>query len=111
MKYAEYITSPKWAATRAIAIAAAGYKCRVCLRRNELEVHHKTYERMGNEHPEDLLVACVRCHNDIHWVLRIVRPGERAVRQGTPVTEAVFNSEVDRAGRSPGGSILRGETT
>jgi hypothetical protein len=27
-----------------------------------LEVHHRTYERLGRERPEDLLVLCEKCH-------------------------------------------------
>ena len=43
----------------------AGDKCERCktpkgLRR--LEVHHRTYERFGNERLEDLEVVCVLCH-------------------------------------------------
>jgi len=28
----------------------------------ELEVHHKTYDRAGDEDPEDLIIVCKRCH-------------------------------------------------
>lgn len=99
MNYADYIVSPEWAAVRINSIVAAGNKCRLCPRRYELQGHHKTYDRSGAELPDDLLVVCVRCHNDIHWAFRIIRPGERAVRQGTPITEDVFNLEVDRVER------------
>jgi 5-methylcytosine-specific restriction endonuclease McrA len=32
----------------------------------DLNVHHKTYENLGNEKPEDLEVLCVRCHSERH---------------------------------------------
>lgn len=31
-----------------------------------LEVHHLTYERLGCEAPDDLLVLCGRCHATFH---------------------------------------------
>jgi hypothetical protein len=31
-----------------------------------LEVHHKTYERLGDERDEDLEVLCARCHEQHH---------------------------------------------
>jgi hypothetical protein len=31
-----------------------------------LEVHHLTYERLGWEQPDDLLVLCERCHAVLH---------------------------------------------
>lgn len=30
-----------------------------------LEVHHRTYERLGNERPEDLVALCWCCHDEI----------------------------------------------
>ena len=31
-----------------------------------LEVHHLTYERVGHEHPDDLIVLCPACHAAAH---------------------------------------------
>lgn len=30
------------------------------------QVHHLTYARMGNEHPEDLVALCPKCHTKRH---------------------------------------------
>ena len=65
MDYYEYLKSPKWKQIRDAAIARAGYRCQVCNRPNGqviLDVHHRTYERLGNENPDDLTVLCRDCH-------------------------------------------------
>ncbi len=59
MTYAEYLQTPHWKETRAAAIARARGRCAVCGRGDRpLEVHHRTYERLGEELPEDLVVLC-----------------------------------------------------
>jgi len=70
MDYLEYLNSWEWKIKRESAIRRAKGKCRLCSRKNELNVHHLTYERFGHERDEDLLVVCTRCHNDIHFVER-----------------------------------------
>ncbi len=63
MSYAEYLASPHWLETRAAAIARAGGRCALCPREGvPLEVHHRSYERLGEELPEDLTVLCGLCH-------------------------------------------------
>lgn len=37
----------------------------------ELDVHHRTYERLGQEQEYDLTVLCHRCHSLFHSVGRI----------------------------------------
>lgn len=63
--YYEYIKSPAWKAKAAAAKKRAGYRCQVCNRHKKevrLEAHHRTYERLGNERPEDITVLCRDCH-------------------------------------------------
>jgi 5-methylcytosine-specific restriction endonuclease McrA len=62
MTYAEYLETPHWRETRAAALARAGGRCQVCNSRESLEVHHNTYENLGQEEPEDLCVLCDECH-------------------------------------------------
>ena len=62
--YDEYLKSEVWQIRRAMALERAGYKCHVCGERENLNVHHKTYEHLGNELPEELVVLC-RAH---HWI-------------------------------------------
>ena len=63
--YYEYINSPEWRRRANAAKALAGYRCRVCNRHADevvLNAHHRTYERLGNEDPDDITVLCRNCH-------------------------------------------------
>lgn len=51
-----------WQQRKAAALERAEYACQVCNSRNSLQVHHRTYERYGNERPADLTVLCAFCH-------------------------------------------------
>jgi hypothetical protein len=44
-----------------------GHRCQVCNRGlGTLDVHHRTYERRGQELDEDLTVLCRACHGIFH---------------------------------------------
>jgi len=58
-----YLRSPHWRRTSAAARRRAGYRCEQCHRRTRLDVHHRTYERLGHERPEDLRALCRTCHD------------------------------------------------
>lgn len=63
MTYAEYLQTDQWRATRDAAIARAGGQCALCDRTGlSLVVHHRSYERLGEELPEDLAVLHEECH-------------------------------------------------
>jgi len=49
-------------------------KCYACQKGVELQLHHKTYRRMGNEWLNDFCLLCAQCHKDTHKVERD-RPG------------------------------------
>jgi len=62
-QYTAYLASPRWAATRAAAIAHAGH-CERCGRRwLRYEVHHRHYRTLGHEDWSDLQVLCTTCHD------------------------------------------------
>lgn len=63
-EYESYLSSPAWRATRAAALARAGWVCSSpgCEESHALEVHHTTYERLGGEAWGDLTVLCRDCH-------------------------------------------------
>ena len=63
-EYVNYLNSPVWRERRISAIERSGNKCSVCGEEDYLEVHHKTYERLGFENPNDLVVLC-KAH---HWM-------------------------------------------
>lgn len=73
--YYSYINSPEWRKTRDEAIDYHGEHCARCGAEPgekdmdgwvRLEVHHKTYARLGAEKMEDLEVLCRSCHAEEH---------------------------------------------
>lgn len=65
--YLAYLHSAHWKQTRTKALQNAGYKCQACSSKDDiLDVHHNTYERLGNEDELDLIVLCRSCHGKIH---------------------------------------------
>lgn len=80
MPYQEYLRTAHWQRQRAFALDQAQHLCELCGHPERLEVHHRTYERVGFERPEDLIVLCHDCHRDHHkaLVLRAIRATERA---------------------------------
>ena len=64
--YETYIKSDAWKAKREKVLEFWGHQCATCCNVNELHVHHRTYERLGNELLTDLLPLCVYCHELFH---------------------------------------------
>jgi hypothetical protein len=64
--YLAYLNSSSWRMTRNRALRLAGYTCHRCHGKRDLQVHHKTYERLGAERDSDLEVLCQTCHNHHH---------------------------------------------
>jgi restriction endonuclease Mrr len=67
MRYQLYLRTPEWRRTRAAALLRAGNACSLDeTHTNDLEVHHRTYERLGAELVTDLVVLCHSCHQLHH---------------------------------------------
>lgn len=68
-KWRRYLRSRAWKEKRLEAIRRANWRCEVCGRRSfderDYQVHHRTYERFGDELPEDLMAMCHRCHRRV----------------------------------------------
>jgi hypothetical protein len=64
--YETYLHSPEWAERRRYKLQQAGHRCQGCDSDELLEVHHLTYDRVGHERPEDLMVLCNLCHAKEH---------------------------------------------
>lgn len=65
--YAEYLRSEHWLSVKRNAIQVADRRCQLCNAADQiLDVHHRTYERLGNEKPSDLIVLCRSCHERHH---------------------------------------------
>jgi len=76
MSYWEYISSSAWrnSAARLDELRSADFRCRACFAEasddGALEVHHRTYQRLGHEKSGDLTTLCGPCHRTITNMLR-----------------------------------------
>ncbi len=61
--YEAYLSSEQWKQKRLLILQRDGYKCIACGTTRRLAVHHKVYDRVGNELLSDLITLCKRCHN------------------------------------------------
>lgn len=66
--YDEYIHSEAWSKKRQERLRIDGFKCQRCGATEKLEVHHVTYNTLGNENMNDLITLCELCHTKIHAV-------------------------------------------
>lgn len=92
VEYRSYLASQEWARKRTTALRLAGNTCQRCGRTGgTLQVHHRTYRRLGHEESTDLEVLCGDCHerSDMlrkslavqdHWTRRV--SGWAAKRHG-----------------------------
>lgn len=70
--YKDYLKTYDWNETRKVVLKETNYKCQLCGAKNvKLNVHHNTYENIGNEHREDLIVLCDDCHKKFHNIEQI----------------------------------------
>jgi hypothetical protein len=76
-EYLEYLKSASWRVTRNRALMLADYRCERCNSKRDLQVHHRTYERLGHEWDQDLEVLCGGCHGDHHTI--------QSAKRGDPV--------------------------
>lgn len=64
--YENYLKSKHWLIVRN-SIITPNTECAVCGEKNtHLQLHHKTYERIGNESVNDLIPLCENCHKLVH---------------------------------------------
>jgi len=70
--YPAYLKSAAWRAKREERITIDGNHCGICLvNAGPLEVHHRTYARIGNENAKtDLVAVCRCCHREEHGIKR-----------------------------------------
>lgn len=89
--YRDYINSPQWRARRLRALDLAGNRCEYwtgdepgsrCAEVKRLQVHHRTYTRLGCEADDDLEVLCWFHHMVEHMTWRHCRCGDPVVTHG-----------------------------
>ena len=75
--------------------------CQLCRATKKLHVHHNTYENLGNERDEDLIVLCIRCHKAFHLKLdrrtrkKLLKAGEKD--SGQPINALPRPPQLARA--------------
>lgn len=69
-KYDDYLLTKHWRNKRKLIIAERHGVCQKCKKKIEekgkIHIHHLTYERIGDELAEDLMLLCEDCHHKIH---------------------------------------------
>lgn len=73
LSYPAYLQSPGWKLTRLAALYRADYRCQICSGTDRLEVHHRTYDRLGDEAATDLIVLDDACHRMFHQNSKLKR--------------------------------------
>lgn len=66
LPYSDYLQTSHWKILRFRALKSAGFRCSLCNSDGLLDVHHRTYERLGNEKLKDLVALCRTCHSRFH---------------------------------------------
>ena len=63
----KYLQSKEWRLLKATRLAMDSYQCKMCGTANNLECHHISYDRLGNENlSTDVITLCRDCHQKIH---------------------------------------------
>ena len=99
VNYYEYIKSDEWRKRADAAKQRAGFRCQVCNRaypRMLLNAHHRTYERLGHEDPNDITVLCRDCHELYELNKKIQRPPQPAPpkKEEPPTTQKPKSNSV-----------------
>lgn len=66
VKKRQYMQSQKWRLLSNYIKVRDKHQCQLCNSKQQLEVHHQTYENLFNEKEEDLITLCRNCHQQIH---------------------------------------------
>lgn len=64
--YTRYLRSAEWADKRRAVLERDNGMCGGCLERSAQQVHHRTYEHVGDELLFELVSLCHRCHDKCH---------------------------------------------
>lgn len=67
--YESYLKSRHWARVRHLYRSSRPWVC-LCGEHDRLQLHHKTYVRIGAERLDDLQPLCDRCHSLVHQLER-----------------------------------------
>jgi 5-methylcytosine-specific restriction endonuclease McrA len=68
--YDDYMKSEEWQAKREKVLIFWGRRCALCNSPDNVQVHHRTYDRLGQELITDLIPLCKVCHDRHHEFMR-----------------------------------------
>ena len=68
--YWSYLQSPHWRSVAKRHHESDLPQSCICGADRSLQLHHKTYERLGAEALGDLILLCRGCHQDVHYYVR-----------------------------------------
>lgn len=85
-KYKIVLASKRWKELRSRIIAERG-RCERCKTTISLQLHHKTYDRLGMELDSDVELVCVSCHE--------IADEERAERGRSKSYAALYEARLD----------------
>lgn len=74
MKYSDYLKTDEWDELRRRTKERDGYRCILCNSSEQLQVHHRTYERVGSESIDDLSTICDPCHDLFTAATKVKKP-------------------------------------
>ena len=64
--YQLYLLSDTWRFKGKRVLQRDDYRCQACCNAKALEVHHKTYQNIGDEPLFELISVCKECHIQLH---------------------------------------------
>lgn len=64
--YEEYLQSPAWQEKRRLVLTRALGICEGCAVNEAKQIHHTTYEHVGDEFLFELVAVCDACHDRLH---------------------------------------------
>jgi 5-methylcytosine-specific restriction endonuclease McrA len=66
LAYEEYLAGPVWRKKREKILGRSGGICEGCREKTATQVHHLSYEHVGDEFLFELVAVCDDCHNKLH---------------------------------------------
>lgn len=79
--YKEYLRSEHWKEFRRKVLEFWNYKCAVCYWEENLEVHHRTYDRLNDELMTDCIALCRECHKNANRRIDRMQKNQHANNQ------------------------------
>lgn len=65
--YLDYLQSDGWKEKRQLRLQKDSFKCQLCGKDNNLQVHHLNYRNLGKENIDhDIITLCEGCHKIAH---------------------------------------------